>query len=39
MASIFGGLLKRVVRVRIEGNINQAMYILIDSGLIKLPWE
>ena len=26
MANLFGGLLSRVLRVRIEGNINQKLY-------------
>ncbi len=29
MANIFGGLLSRVLRVRIEGNINQKLYLFL----------
>jgi ClpP class serine protease len=35
MANIFGGLLSRVLRVRIEGNINQKLYLFLWLYLIR----
>ncbi len=30
MASVLTGLLKRVIKVRIEGNINQKLYMIFN---------
>jgi membrane-bound ClpP family serine protease len=38
MANIFGGLFSRVLRVRIEGNINQKLTDSIVGGLKKSFW-